>query len=220
MGIHEKLMKIQTEIKAPKNLRNTFGNYNYRNAESIFEAAKPYLAKEKCTLVIEDSIEQCGDRIYIKATAILTDTETGEQTSVSAFARESSTKKGMDDSQITGATSSYARKYALNGLFLLDDTKDADTDEHRKEADARSKKNKQNEVTEQQIETEKHYDELGEMKIAKIKVDSLRERCKADGVSIEKVCEICKVEKPENLTEKLYSNINSHWDDVKKKAAV
>lgn len=129
MKIHEKLAAIQREIKAPKNLKNTFGGYMYRNAESILEAFKPYLDKYKVSLVLYDRIDQIGERYYVVATAKLIDIEEGESIGTTAYARESAEKKGMDDSQITGAASSYARKYALNGLFLLDDTKDADTDE-------------------------------------------------------------------------------------------
>ena len=130
--IGQKLASIQTTIKAPKNLYNSYGNYNYRNAEGILESVKPYLEREGCILLLEDKIEVIGDRYYVKATATLKDAETADEISVSAFARESLEKKGMDSSQVTGATSSYARKYALNGLFLLDDTKDADTDEYAK----------------------------------------------------------------------------------------
>jgi hypothetical protein len=121
----EKLIKIQKELKAPKNQFNKFGNYNYRSAEDILEAVKPLLIKEGLLLTISDTIECVNNRVYVKATVTVVD---GDFThSVSAFARESETRKGMDDSQITGATSSYARKYALNGMFCIDDTKDADT---------------------------------------------------------------------------------------------
>ena len=135
MEFKEKVVKIQTELKAPKNMRNTFGNYNYRNAEGILEAVKPYLKENNVCLTINDDIVAVGERVYVKATVILFDVETDAKIVVSAFARESLTKKGMDESQITGAASSYARKYALNGLFLLDDTKDADTDEHKVESE-------------------------------------------------------------------------------------
>lgn len=135
---NEKLKEVQTQIKAPKNLYNTFGKYKYRNAEGILEAVKPYLDKYNLFLVLSDEIVQVGERYYIKATAVLHDGEENKSVSVSAYAREAATKKGMDDSQITGTASSYARKYALNGLFLLDDTKDADTDENRIERENRS----------------------------------------------------------------------------------
>lgn len=122
----KELFNIQQVLKAPKSQRNTFGNYNYRSCEDILTAVKKYLNKEHCTLTISDEMVFAGERYYIKATATLTN-EAGEQVSVSAYAREAKEKKGMDDSQITGTASSYARKYALNGLFAIDDTKDADS---------------------------------------------------------------------------------------------
>jgi hypothetical protein len=129
----EQLLKIQAELKAPKNQRNKFGNYNYRSAEDILEAVKPLLFKYKCLLYIADEIECINGRNYVKSTAFFTELETGKQIQVPASAREEETKKGMDGSQITGASSSYARKYALNGLFLIDDTKDSDfTNQHDK----------------------------------------------------------------------------------------
>lgn len=126
MSIYEKLIKVQAELKAPKNQYNSFGRYNYRNCEDILEAVKPLLLKNGLTLTITDSIEGIDGRYYVKAQCHLIDIENGESISVNALAREAETKKGMDDSQVTGATSSYARKYALNGLFLIDDTKDHD----------------------------------------------------------------------------------------------
>lgn len=130
-NIDERLIHIQGELKAPKSQENKFGGYKYRSCEDILEAVKPLLKKEKVTLTISDDIIEVGGRVYVKATASLSD---GEDTiSTSAFAREAETKKGMDDSQITGSASSYARKYALNGLFAIDDTKDADaTNTHGK----------------------------------------------------------------------------------------
>ena len=142
MGIDEKLMRIQTQIKAPKNLYNSFGKYHYRNAESICEAVKPFLANENCTLTICDEPVFIEGRFYIKATVVLTDCESKEFATSVAYARESDSKTGMDLAQVTGATSSYARKYALNGMFLLDDTKDADSDEYKTEADAKASKDK------------------------------------------------------------------------------
>jgi len=132
-SIYTKLTVIQNNLKAPKNLRNSFGNYNYRNAEGILEALKPYLFEHGCSVLLTDAIETVGGRIYVKATATIVDCETGDAVSTSAYAREAEVKKGMDESQITGCASSYARKYALNGLLLLDDTKDADTDEYAKQ---------------------------------------------------------------------------------------
>lgn len=132
------LRSIQCELKAPKGQYNSFGKYSYRSCEDILEAVKPLLDKYKATVYITDDVVPVGDRVYVKATATFVDVD-GKEVSVSAFAREPVTRKGMDDAQVTGATSSYARKYALNGLFLIDDTKDADTDESRNESDARSK---------------------------------------------------------------------------------
>ena len=127
MSIYAKLSKVQAELKAPKNQKNTFGGYNYRSCEDILEAVKPLLAKNELALVLSDEVVQLGDRYYVKAIAKLFDiTSDSEPIVVSAMAREEETKKGMDGSQITGASSSYARKYALNGLFNIDDQKDSD----------------------------------------------------------------------------------------------
>lgn len=136
MNVQEKLLYVQTRVKAPKNLYNNYGKYKYRNAEGILEVVKPFLDEVKATLTVSDEIVQIGGRIYVKAFATFWDTETLEVISASAFAREAEEKKGMDDSQITGTASSYARKYALNGLFLLDDTKDPDTDEYARQTGA------------------------------------------------------------------------------------
>ena len=129
-GLSELLIEVQAELKAPKGLFNSFGNYNYRSTESILEALKPILKEKGLLLTITDELVVLGDRYYIKAEAKLSKGE--DSISVTAYAREEETKKGMDSSQITGATSSYARKYALNGLFLIDDNKDADTDEYHR----------------------------------------------------------------------------------------
>lgn len=122
--LNDKLVEIQSRLHAPKDQFNEFGRYKYRNAESILEAAKPLLKEQGCTLTITDDIVPVADRIYVKA--VVTVSDGTESVSVQAFAREEETKKGMDGSQVTGASSSYARKYALNGLFAIDDTKDAD----------------------------------------------------------------------------------------------
>lgn len=122
----KELLQIQTKLNAPKNQYNSFGNYNYRNAEDILEAVKPLLSENKCVLKLTDDIVQIGDRYYVKSIAEIKNS-TGETESTTAFAREELTKKGMDGSQITGSSSSYARKYALGGLFAIDDGKDADS---------------------------------------------------------------------------------------------
>lgn len=135
MNLYEKLSKIQVEMKCNKGQYNTFGKYSYRSCEDIQEAVKPYLKDLKCALIISDEIFMVGDRYYIKATATITDAENEASISNTSYAREEFDKKGMDASQITGAASSYARKYALNGLFCLDDTKDADTGKGEEKAD-------------------------------------------------------------------------------------
>ena len=122
----KELIAIQSELKAPKSQFNKFGGYKYRKAEDILEAVKPLLNKQKCTLTITDDIVMVGNRIYVKATATIKN-EKGECETTTGWAREEETKKGMDGSQITGASSSYARKYALNGLFAIDDNADSDT---------------------------------------------------------------------------------------------
>lgn len=129
MNNYEKLLSIQSELKCAKSQYNKFGNYNYRSCEDILEALKPLLAKYKAVVFISDSLEHIGERFYVKATVTFADCEKPETTpiTVTAYAREEESKKGADGSQITGASSSYARKYALNGLFDIDDTKDSDT---------------------------------------------------------------------------------------------
>lgn len=181
MTIYEKLLNIQTELKAPKSQKNNYGNYNYRSCEDILEAIKPFLKKEKCVLIINDEVEKIENRYYVKAVVNLIDVENGESVKVSAFAREEETKKGMDSSQITGASSSYARKYALNGLFAIDDTKDSDaTNQHDK------KKNNggQQSIIKQQI-----------AEILKVK-----------GISFEKLTEVIKVKFKKQKFDELTAN--------------
>lgn len=158
MKLHEKLLAIQTKLKAPKGQYNSFGKYSYRSAEDILEAVKPLNAEQGVLLTITDEIKEIGGRVYVVATATVSDgTDTLQ---VSAFAREPENKKGMDESQITGATSSYARKYALNGLYAIDDNKDADTDEHKQQQDNAPKKQPaQKKQQKQQQQQEKGFTE-------------------------------------------------------------
>lgn len=150
MSIYAKLLAVQEELKAPKDKNNDFGKYRYRSFEQQCEAVKPLLVKNNLTLIVKDNIEVMAERFYVKAIATLVDIESGETIETVAYAREEESKKGMDASQVTGACSSYARKYALNGLFLIDDTKDADTnayqeairkaeEQEQKEAEAKAK---------------------------------------------------------------------------------
>lgn len=137
----EELIKIQSELKAPKNKYNSFGKYSYRSCEDILEAVKPLLKKHGCYMTITDDVFVAGDRFYIRATVSLVNKD-GKSVIGVGLAREDKSKAGMSESQITGTASSYARKYALNGLFLIDDTKDADTDEYKVESEAKAKKSK------------------------------------------------------------------------------
>ena len=137
MTVFEKLSAVQTELKAPKGQYNSYGNFKYRSCEDILEAVKPLCAANKAIVMLSDMIEQIGDRYYIKAFVKFRDLESDAEIVSTAYAREDESKKGMDGSQVTGAASSYARKYALNGLFCIDDTKDADTDEMQRQTTQR-----------------------------------------------------------------------------------
>lgn len=158
----EKLIYVQTNLKAPKGQFNSFGKYKYRSAEDILNAVKPLNAEQGLLLTLSDEPLLIGDWHYIKATATITDGDT--EKSYTAYARESFTKKGMDDSQITGTASSYARKYALNGLYLIDDTKDADTDEFKKQENNVKKINKK-----QLEQLEMNFNKIAELKKVSVK---------------------------------------------------
>ena len=149
MTIYEKLSAVQTELKAPKGQYNSFGKYKYRSCEDILEAVKPLCAANKAIVMISDNVEQIGDRYYIKTFVTFRDLESDAEIVSTAYAREDESKKGMDGSQVTGATSSYARKYALNGLFCIDDTKDADMDEMKVELEQRAAQNQTTQRTTQ-----------------------------------------------------------------------
>ena len=127
MNIYEKLTEVQNELKAPKSKYNSFGKYNYRSCEDILEAVKPILKAKRLAMTVKDDVFNIGERFYIMATVTVFDCESEEKVTTTAYAREDADKKGMDGSQITGSSSSYARKYALNGMFAIDDTKDADS---------------------------------------------------------------------------------------------
>lgn len=147
MSIFVKLLDIQNELKAPRAQYNKFGNYNYRNCEDILEAVKPLCKKQGVVLYLSDNLVLVGERYYIESTAKIVDIETNEEITVTAYAREEESKKGMDASQITGASSSYARKYALNGLFNIDDTKDSDfTNTKDNQTTAEVQRNYQSEI--------------------------------------------------------------------------
>ena len=157
----KELITIQSELKAPKTQVNNFGGYKYRKAEDILEAVKPLLAKQKCTLIITDDIVMVGNRIYVKATATIRN-EKGEVEEATGWAREEETKKGMDASQITGASSSYARKYALNGLLAIDDNADYDTTNNGRQQESKQQTQTQQPVPQQSSNAQYHTNDVNE----------------------------------------------------------
>ena len=174
----EKLMAVQSALKAPKSQRNSFGKYNYRSCEDILEAVKPHLLEHRLALTMSDDVREIGNRFYVRAVATIHDVDTHDVMDACAWAREEETKKGMDGSQITGTASSYARKYALNALFAIDDTKDADaTNTHGKQAPA-----KQQAPAQQQAPAKQQADEGRRAKML-ARIAALRETCERNGVS-------------------------------------
>ena len=152
MNVYEKLANVQSALKAPRGQYNSFGKYKYRSCEDIVESVKPLLKANGLLLTLTDELVSIVDRFYVKATATIIDTADGNTISVSAFAREEKTKKGMDGSQVTGASSSYARKYALNGIFAIDDTKDSDsTNTHGQEQDSPKQEEPKQKTPRQQL---------------------------------------------------------------------
>lgn len=180
------LIAIQNELRAPKSQYNSFGKYHYRNAEDILQAVKPLLQKYDCQLTISDDLQIAGDRVYIKALATITDTD-GNSVTVTAYAREAASKKGMDESQITGTASSYARKYALNGLFLIDDEKDADTDQYRQQDQAET-------ITPEFLQAH------GKDTITNKEVDLLIMALNRSGKTMDQALNACKVKEPLKIT--------------------
>lgn len=193
MNIYEKLFHIQQNLRAPKSQYNDFGNFNYRSCEDIQEAAKPILKEIKAVLLISDEIVQMGNRFYIKATAILQDVESPEQIQNTAYAREAEEKPKMDAAQITGSCSSYARKYALNGLFCIDDAKDPDYPQGSQKENQKGRKN------------------TGQRQQEKVKIDlgKLRSEAERTGTSLAKVCDRYKVRRIEDLNPEQYQRAMS-----------
>lgn len=206
MKVEEKLLHIQQKLKAPKNQHNKFGNYNYRSCEDILEAVKPILAEAKCILTISDQIMNIGERFYVCAMAKLTDIESGEAISNTAYAREETERKGSDGSQITGAASSYARKYCLNGLFLIDDTKDADTNESKE--------------MEQKAEEKEQAKKPKKGKLPTEKITALINKCEHEAVPVEFICEQYKVKTLYQMNEAQWMNCIENWDQVLKRAEI
>ena len=207
LSLRAKLMHIQEELKAPKDLFNKFGNYYYRNAESIQEALKPLEVKYGVMTMLSDSIEVVGDRIYVKATATLADTESSDTLTVWAYAREAETKKGMDDAQVTGATSSYARKYALNGLFLLDDTKDVDSEEYQAQG-----KQEANKATSKKAEPKKAEPKA----LSDKEMTFLKQRYTGDNLA--KLLDFYKIEKLDDIDPEVARNLIKQIVERAKKA--
>lgn len=208
MNIAEKLSAMQRELLAPKTQFNSFGKYSYRSCEDILEALKPLMKKYKTAIIITDDVKEVGGRCYVVATANLIDTENSDEDraatiSTTAWAREPEEKKGMDESQITGTASSYARKYALNGLFAIDDVQDADARAER------AKKAK--ELTDE----EKREKAMALKKISLATATALAARCNAEGVSAGKLCTLYRVGSIEDITNQMHRNICDHWDEVK-----
>jgi hypothetical protein len=214
MGILNKLHRIQIELNVPKKQFNEYGKYNFRSCEDILEAVKPLLDKYKCALILKDELVKVGDRYYVEATATIYDTEDGKENlymggsiSNKAYAREPEDKKGTDASQITGAASSYARKYSLAGLLLLDDVKDAD---------ATNKHGKDEPVPQAPAEQAAPAPAPAEKKIiTEAQVKSLIKKCEKEEVPVEKICRLYKVKALPALTEKQYNNIIKFWEKVK-----
>ena len=203
MNIYEKLGIIQSKLKAPKGQYNSFGKYKYRSCEDILEAVKPLLAETKTVLSVTDQMEVVGDRIYVRAEAHLNDCEDSGEIITVAYAREEESKKGMDSSQVTGAASSYARKYALNGLFCIDDVKDADTrDNRQKEA-------------EEQAKAESEAKDIENSVIDDLKARALKARCVAEQVPEAKILKLYKVDAIEKLTMRQFANIHANWNKIK-----
>ena len=171
MKVLEKLLEVQMELKAPKSNYNSFGKYKYRSCEDILTAVKPVCYKNKAVIYLSDEMVYLGDRYYIKATATFVCIETGEKIENTAYAREEAEKKGMDGSQITGTASSYARKYALNGLLDIDDTKDADTDEYHNQTNNAPAKKPRVEDADRSVEQQDRLE--------------LETRCKELGIDLE-----------------------------------
>lgn len=193
----DKLLSIQTTLKAPKDKYNSFGKYSYRSAEGILESVKPLLGQYGVVMTIRDEIVDVGGRVFVKAVATIHDCESSDSESVTAFAEIATEKKGMDVSQITGTASSYARKYALNGLFLIDDTKDADTDEYQTE-----RKGKTERATK-----EKEYAQVSKEKISAVKAKSLEGRLQSMGVNIPALLAKYGVTQAADLTEEQHLDI-------------
>lgn len=208
MNVLEKLLKVQTELNAPKNQYNAFGKYKYRSCEDILEALKPLLKEVNAVVLVQDELEKIGDRYYIKATAQFIDCESGELKSNTAFAREEEVKKGMDASQVTGSTSSYARKYALNGLFCIDDVKDSDTTNKGDDKTTKKMPEKPKQQTQKTAASnEKGKEENPNMLVDQAKINVINNELERTGVKIEVILKACRKNALEEMTVKDFDSI-------------
>ena len=221
MNIYEKLQIIQTELKAPKNQYNSFGKYKYRSCEDVQEGVKPLLAKTKTALTLSDEIIVIGERYYIKATATLFDCESEERIINIAYAREEESKKGMDGSQVTGASSSYARKYALNGLFCIDDAKDSDSTNTGENGNKKTNSKPDNKPSQTKEPTDAEIaagqQKIASQKIGQAKINTIRKELERTGVNEMAICKRYKVETLENITEELFIKVMNALAKTKSK---
>lgn len=220
MNIYEKLSMIQQELIAPKNQYNSFGDYKYRSCEDILEGLKPCLQKTKTAVTISDELVLIGERYYIKATATIFDCEGEGNVSNTAYAREIESRPKMDVSQITGSASSYARKYALNGLFAIDDVKDADSrdnskNEPEKKAVEQKKPAQPKAEADEQKKAEEEQKKIENSKISEVKLKALLKRCADDHVDTKKLMQLYKVNSLADLTERQFANIHEFWEKIK-----
>lgn len=206
-NIYQKLLYIQANLKAPKCQYNNYGKYAYRSCEDIQDAVKPLLKEVGCVLTMQDAIEQVGNNYYLAATVVLTDCDTLEKVENTARAREDNALKGMSSAQITGSTSSYARKYALNGLFCISDEKDPDTDENKQEQESKIQ-----EALEEEVKLKSP--------VSKEQIEDLRKMFKENGVDEVKVLLMLKLDSIEQMKYVQYLNVMEHKKSVKETCSV
>lgn len=222
-NVYQKLLKVQSELKAPKKQNNKFGNYNYRSCEDIQEAVKPLLKEVGAVLVISDEIKQIQDRFYVEATVKFINCEDNATIENKALAREELVKKGMDSSQITGSASSYARKYALNGLLCIDDTKDSDTTNlgenlrgaTTKKAMPKPKTSQPNQVSDRELDETQA--EISGQKINAVKVSVIKNQLGRTGVSETAICSRYKITTLEDITETQFTKVMNALEKTKTK---
>lgn len=229
MNTLEKLLTVQTKLKAPKSQFNKFGNYNYRNCEDILEAAKPLCDEVKAVITVTDQLVQIGDRYYIQALANFWDCEGEGKIQSTAFAREEENKKGMDSSQVTGSTSSYARKYALNGLLAIDDTKDSDTTNKgatttkNKASDAQGQKAKPaaNRSNAQESNTDANKEASEEnVFVSAPMIKTVTDEIKRTGLTEDVILEMFNLKKMEDMTVQQYKSCMNKFKITPSKAEV